>query len=183
MAMLIAIIVVLQLLGAFIRIGPVSISLVLVPIVIGACMYGPSGGAILGGVFGLIVYITCVNGMDPGGRMVFQASPVLCFLVVVAKGVLAGTLSGLTYKLLKKKNQYVAILCAAIVCPVINTGVFLICMALFFMDVLRTWAAGSDVVAYVLSGLVLMNFLPELALNVILAPASLQVVRVVDKTK
>ena len=50
-AVLMAVVVVLQLLGQFIRFGPVSISLVLLPIVVGAAVYGPGAGAILGATF------------------------------------------------------------------------------------------------------------------------------------
>ena len=67
----------------------------------------------------------------------------LCILVVVGKGVLAGWLSGLTYRALAGKSRYVAMLLAAIVCPVVNTGVFLACMALFFREVLSAWAGGG----------------------------------------
>ena len=176
-----ALIIVLQMLGNFIHIGPVSVSLVLVPIVIGAAMYGPSGGALLGATFSVLAIIYCINGMDAGGAMVFQANPALCILVVMSKGTLAGLASGWVYRLLKGKNPYIAMLCAAIVCPVVNTGVFLICMFAFFMDVLQVWAGGSDVVGYVLSGLVLMNFLPELMLNVIVSPAAQRIIRTAQK--
>ena len=181
LSLLMALIIVLQMLGNFIHIGPVSVSLVLVPIVIGAAMYGPSGGALLGATFSVLAIIYCINGMDAGGAMVFQANPALCILVVMSKGTLAGLASGWVYRLLKGKNPYIAMLCAAIVCPVVNTGVFLICMFAFFMDVLQVWAGGSDVVGYVLSGLVLMNFLPELMLNVIVSPAAQRIIRTAQK--
>ena len=50
-ALLMAVVVVLQLLGSFIKLGPVEVSLVLLPIVIGAAVYGPTAGAILGATF------------------------------------------------------------------------------------------------------------------------------------
>lgn len=183
LSLLIAIIVVLQLVGtAFpIKIGPVSISLVLVPIVIGAALYGPSGGAVLGAAFGVIANICCINGMDGGGAMVFQASPALCILLVMLKGTLAGAVSGLVYRLIAPKSTYVAILCAAIASPVVNTGIFLAGMALCFMDVLQVWAGGSNVAGYVLTGIVLINFLPELLLNILMSPAGHRIVRVVDR--
>lgn len=182
-SLLIAVMVVLQFVGTLlpIKIGPVSISLVLIPIVIGAAVYGPAAGAVLGGAFGVIANIFCANGMDSGGHMVFQASPLLCIIVVMAKGILCGTAAGWIYKLLKKKSSYLAMLGAAIVCPVVNTGVFLLGMGLFFMDVLQVWAGGSDVAGYVLTGLVLVNFLPELALNVILSPTSQRIINSVTK--
>ena len=182
-ALLIAIMIVLQFLGTIlpIKIGPVSISLVLIPIVIGAAVYGPGAGAILGSAFGILANIFCANGMDGGGHMVFQASPGLCILVVMLKGILCGFTAGWAYKLLAKKNGYIAMLCAAIVCPVVNTGIFLLGMKLFFMDVLRGWAGGSNVAGYVLTGIILVNFLPELALNIVVSPASQRIIRAVNK--
>lgn len=183
-ALLMALVVVMQAISGIIP--PVSgfpISLVLIPIVLGATLFGPGAGAILGGTFGVIVYINCVTGADPGGAMVFQANPILCFLVVMGKGILAGAASGWVYRLLKGKNPYIAMICAAIVCPVVNTGVFIACMLLFFIEVLQTWAAGADLVGYILSGLILVNFVPELIINLVFSPASMQIVRVVEWKK
>lgn len=182
-ALLIAVMIVLQFIGTVlpIKIGPVSISLVLIPIVIGAAFYGPGAGAVLGAVFGIIAYIFCLNGMDGGGHMVFQASPGLCFLVVMLKGTLCGLAAGLVYRLIAKKNSYVAMLLAAIICPVVNTGTFLLGMWLFFMDVLQVWANGSNVAGYVLTGIVLVNFLPELILNMAVSPASQRIIHAVRK--
>ena len=182
-SLLIAVMFVLQFLASVfpIKIGPVSLSLVLIPIVLGAATYGVAAGGILGGAFGVMTYIFCVNGMDGGGHMVFQASPILCFLVVMAKGILCGMASGAVYYVLHKKNGYIAMLCAAIICPIVNTGVFLTGMFLFFMDVLKLWAGGSDVVGYVLSGLILLNFLPELAINIAFSPAGQRILRAIKK--
>jgi len=181
-ALLISLIVVLQAIGGMIPpIGGFSISLVLIPIVLGAALYGPGAGAILGAAFGVIVYVNCVTSADPGGAMVFQANPVLCFIVVMAKGTLAGLASGFVYKLFKNKNPYLAIVCAAIVCPVVNTGVFVTCMLLFFIDVLGQWAGGGDIAGYILTGLVLANFIPELIINVVLSPVSQRVIHIIDK--
>lgn len=180
--LLMALVVVMQLLSGVIPpVAGFPISLVLIPIVLGSAAFGPGAGALLGATFGLVVFINCVTGADPGGQMVFQAGPVLCFLVVMAKGTLAGFGSGLVYKLLSGKNPYLAMLCAAIVCPVINTGVFVACMFSFFIDVLSVWAGGTNLVGYVLSGLILMNFLPELAINVVFSPAGQRILHAVKK--
>ena len=177
-AMLMALVVVLQLLGGMIPpVGGFTISLVLIPIVLGASLFGPGTGALLGGVFGVVVVIGCITGTDAGGAMVFQANPILCVLVVISKGILAGWLSGVVYRILQNWNAAIAVIAAAIVCPVVNTGTFLICMALFFLDVLAAWAGGGNILGYVLSGLVLCNFLPELIINVIFAPAARRIIR------
>lgn len=177
-----ALVVVLQFVGGMIPpIGGFTISLVLIPIVLGAAIFGPTGGALLGATFGTVVFINCVTGADPGGAMVLQANPVLCFLVVMAKGTLAGLLSGMAYRLLKGVNAYVAMIAAAAICPVVNTGLFVVCMLTFFKDVLSVWAAGGDLIAYVLSGLVLCNFVPELIINLIFSPAGQRIVSTVEK--
>ena len=181
-ALLMALVVVMQFLTGIIPpVGGFSISLVLIPIVMGAAVYGPGAGALLGATFGVIVYINCVTGADPGGAMVFQADPALCFLVVMGKGVLAGLAAGYMFKLLQKKNLYVAMLCAAIICPVVNTCTFIACLLLFFVDVLNAWANGAALVGYILSGLVLANFVPELIINVVFSPASVRILKVVKK--
>ena len=181
-ALLMALVLVMQFLGGVLTTASgFSISLVLIPIVLGAAVYGPSAGAILGGTFGVIVYMNCVSGADMGGAMVFQANPILCFVVVMAKGILAGLAAGGVYKALKGKNAYIAMLVAAIVCPVVNTGTFVICMMTFFKDVLSAWAEGGDVVSYVLTGLVLANFVPELIINVVFSPFGQTIARVAKK--
>ena len=174
-ALMSAIVVVMQLVGSFIRFGPVSVSLVLIPIVVGAAMYGPSAGAVLGGVFGIVVLT------QPDTAAFFGISVIGTVITVMGKGILAGMACGFVYKLLSGLNRYVAMLCAAIVCPFVNTGVFIACMMTFFMDVLTAWADGGEIVAYVLSGLVLCNFVPELIINVIFSPASARIAQTVSK--
>lgn len=181
-ALLIALVVVLQFVGGMIPpVGGFTISLVLIPIVIGAALYGPGAGAFLGAVFGVIVTINCINGTDPGGAMVFQANPALCVLVVLAKGTLAGLAAGWVYKLMKDKNGYVAMLCAAIICPLVNTGLFVVCMLSFFKDVLAAWAGGGDIIAYVLTGLILANFVPEMIINVVFGTVGQRIIKIVKK--
>lgn len=181
-ALLIAMVVVLQFVGSMIpSVGGFNFSLVLIPIVIGAAIFGPNTGALLGAVFAAITIINCINGKDVGGAMAFQANPALCIAVVTAKSVLAGYLAGWVYRLLKNKNAYVAMLCCAIVCPVVNTGVFVSCMLTFFRDVLAQWAGGGEIIAYVLTGLVLANFVPELIINVAFGTVGQRIMKAVKR--
>lgn len=184
-ALLMAMVIVLQFVGSMIPLigGSVSISLVLIPIIVGAAIYGPSAGAVLGATFAAVTLINCITGADPGGAMVFQANPLLCILVIVGKSILCGVAAGWVYRLLSKLNAYIAMLCAAIVCPVVNTGIFVVSMLVFFKPVLSAWAGGTDVITYVLTGLVLCNFVPELILNIAFSPAGQQITRVVHKMK
>ena len=175
-ALLMALVVVLQLLGASIPpVAGFTISLVLIPIVLGAAIYGPKTGALLGATFGVVVVVGCITGTDVGGAMVFQANPILCILVVLGKGILAGTATGFVYNIVKQKNKKLAMILAAVICPVMNTGIFIFCMAAFFMDVLTVWA-GGNVLGYVLSGLVLCNFVPELIINLVFSVAGERII-------
>ena len=184
-ALLMAMVIALQFIGSMIPPigGAVSISLVLIPIVVGAACYGPSAGAVLGATFGVVTAMNCATGADPGGHMVFQASAIGCILVVLSKAILAGVAAGVVYRAISQINGYVAMLCAAIVCPLVNTGVFLASMFLFFKDVLAVWAAGAgaDIFVYAMSGIVLCNFLPELLINIVFSPAGQRILNAVKK--
>ncbi len=167
LALFTAIVVVLQLLGNFIRFGIFSISLVLVPIVVGAALYGPAAGGWLGGVFGLVVLLT------GGGEPFMTINPVGTIVTVMVKGIAAGLAAGFVYKLLERKNQYVAIILSAIVCPVVNTGIFLLGCLAFFMETIRGWAGEmgyANAGAYMIFGLAGLNFVIELAVNIVLSP-------------
>ena len=175
--LLTAVVVVLQLLGSFIHFGPFSISLVLIPIVVGASLYGVLSGAWLGLAFGITVLISgnaaAFLAVNPGGTVV----------TVLLKGALAGLLAGAVYKAIEKKNKVVATIVAAIICPVVNTGIFLIGCRLFFFDTIKTWAAGTNVFVYMITGLVGFNFLFELGLNIILSPTIVKLTKLGRKEK
>lgn len=174
-----AIVVILQLLGSFIRFGPFSISLVNLPIVVGAVLYGAFGGAFLGLVFGLTVLFS-------GDAALFLAVTVPgTIITVIVKGVLAGFVSGLVYEALKKKNGTAAVVAAAITCPIVNTGVFLIGCLIFFMDTINGWAAAAGLAdrvgTYMIIGLVGGNFLVELLVSAVLSPVVLRLLKIIKK--
>ncbi len=171
-AILTALVIVLQLMGSFIRFGMFSISLVLIPIVIGAATCGWKIGAWLGFVFGAAVLMS-------GDAAAFLAVDVFgTILTVLLKGTACGLLAGLVYKALEKKNHYIAVIAAAITCPVVNTGVFLLGCVIFFLPTITEWgiAGGfSNAAAYMFLGLAGGNFLVELGANIILSPVIIRV--------
>lgn len=173
-----AIVVVLQFLGGGIKFGMFSISLVLVPIVVGAAVYGWKAGAILGFAFGAAVMLS-------GDAAAFLAINVLgTVLVVMVKGTACGLAAGLVYKLLEKVNNVAAVFAAAVICPVVNTGVFLLGCKLFFLETVAEWgvAAGfENVGAYMFLGLAGVNFLIEIGVNLILAPVIVRLIKIGKK--
>ena len=94
LALMTAIIVVLQVVASFVKFGPFTITLALAPILIGAALYGPKAGACLGGVFGAVVLLACILGWDPGGAILWNANPFLTALVCLGKGIMAGLVVG-----------------------------------------------------------------------------------------
>lgn len=177
-AVLSALVVVLQLLGSFIHLGPFSVSLVLVPIVIGAATCGKGIGAWLGFVFGVVVILS-------GDAAAFMSVSVVgTIITVLAKGTLCGLAAGLVYSLLQKRNQYLAVAAAAVVCPLVNTGVFLLGCVAFFLKTIAEWGAAegfSNVIGYMFLGLAGGNFLFELVINIVLSPAIIRVINYKDK--
>lgn len=173
-----AIVVVLQLLGSFIKFGPFSISLVLIPIVVGTAIYGIGAGAWLGLVFGVTV-------LASGDAAAFlTVSPVGTVITVLLKGALAGLLAGVVYNAVQNKNKYVAVVLSAIVCPVVNTGVFLLGCQIFFLDTVKEWGAAAgfeNVGTYMIIGLVGLNFVFELVANMILSPVAVRLINIGKK--
>lgn len=189
LAMLAALVVVLQILSALIPPigGMVSITLTLIPVVIGAILFGKKGGAILGFTFGLIVMINCITGLDPGGNILWNTNPILTALLCLLKGTLAGLVPAVVYSAIKgNKTTSTAkkIFCtalAAMLAPIVNTSTFVIGMLLFFKDTLTAWADGKPIMLYILLGLAGLNFLIEFIINIILTPAIIRIVDVVKK--
>ena len=176
-AIMTALVVILQLLGSFIRFGPFSISLVLVPIVIGAATCGSWIGGWLGLVFGATVLLS-------GDAALFLAINVPgTILTVLVKGIACGLAAGAVYRLFEKRNRYLAVAMAAVVCPIVNTGVFLIGCGLFFLDTVALWASGEgqSVIVYMLLGLVGGNFLFELGSNILLSPMIVRLLNIRKK--
>ncbi|MBQ9760933.1 MAG: ECF transporter S component [Clostridia bacterium] len=176
LAILTAIVIVLQLLGSFIKFGPFEVSLVLLPIVLGVVTGGPWAGAWLGLVFGVCVLVS------PSTQLFMSIHIFGTILTVLLKGVLCGLAAGWTYWLLRNKNKYFAIFSAAVVCPIVNTGIFLLGTRLFFWDTIAVWAAadGTNAWGYLILTMIGANFLFELLFNVILCPVLL---RLMNATK
>ncbi|MGN0979245.1 MAG: ECF transporter S component [Candidatus Avoscillospira sp.] len=178
MAIFTAIVVVLQLLAGSIKIGPFSPSLVLIPIVIGAATYGAKAGGWLGLVFGIVVLIACITGSDIGGNMMWNFNPLMTAVICLVKGTAAGYLAGLVFRALEKKNQVVATVLAAVVCPVVNTGLFCLGAVAAFRPLLEQWAGGASLVSYIFLGLIGLNFLIELIINVVLSPIVVRILKI-----
>ena len=159
--------------------GPFSTAIGLIPIVIGAVLCGPIIGAWLGLVFGLVVMIT-------GGANLFFAFNIIgTIITVVVKGTACGFVAGYVNKLLQKFNRTVAVIVSAIVCPIVNTGIFLLGCVIFFMpyangiaEVLSLNMTGMQVFTALAFG----NFLFEIGMSIVLSPVMVKIIEVAEKT-
>lgn len=170
-----ALVAILAYFGGFIKIGGLaSISLTLIPVVLGAAMCGPWAGAWLGGVSGVVFFMTA----DAAFWMGLSIPGTI--ITVMVKGIAAGLVAGLVYKLLEKCNRYLAVIAAAIVCPIVNTGIFLIGCMIFFIDTVKAGAMGENmsVGAYLIIFFVGLNFVFELLTNIILSPAIVKLLNI-----
>ena len=175
LALLTAVVAVLSYFGGFIRIFTVaSISLTLIPVVLGAAILGVGAGAWLGAVSGAVFFMTADAvfwlGLSIPGTII----------TVMVKGIAAGLLAGLTYKMLKRINHYLAVIVSAVVCPIVNTGIFIIGCFVFFIDTVSAgaMAEGMSVGGYLIIAFVGLNFVFELLLNIIVSPALLKIINI-----
>ena len=186
LGILIALVIVLQLFASAIPMFGVTLNFSLVPIALAGILLGVSGGAIVGFVCGLVVFITmAVLGQEPSTAFFFQTQPIILTLTCIGKTTVAGAVCGLIFKLLQNKSIYLAVCVSALLIPVINTGIYMIGIVLMrdsaaeFMS-LSTSSAG--VVFGVVFGLIWLNFVLEMIINSIFSPALYRVIKIIDRT-
>ena len=178
LGMLTAMVVVLQLLSNYVQFGPVSITLALFPIAVGAMLFGPLGGLFLGLVDGLLVLLA------PSTISVFFAySPVATIFVCLLKTGLAGLCAGLIFKLLQRRNYKVGIVLASLSVPIINTGLFSIAALTLFKELLLQGVSDTNqTIVYTLFIVWIgWNFFLEFGLNAALAPATFTSYRYIER--
>ena len=173
-ALLIAVEVALGFLGNYVSIGQVNLNLALIPIAVGACIFGPLCGLALGIINGLIALIA------PATMAFCALQPNCHHRCCLAKTGLAGLVAGFIYRGLKAKSELVVVILASIAIPVVNTGLFII--GVLPSSVYEGWAGeGANVYLYVITATLTVNFLIELVINAGLATTVHRIIKVVSK--
>ena len=182
LAVLLALVIVLQIWGSGVKIGTTSVSFVLIPIVLGAILLGPVAGAFLGCAFGVVVIVMGVMGVDYFTFVVFSDHPVLTVILCLVKGAAAGFVAGILFKALRGKSESAAVLVSALAAPVVNTGLFIL-GAMLMSDTLSAnfVADGQTVLYFLVIGCAGLNFVVEFIINAVASPAIYTVARVVGK--
>ncbi|MBO5968224.1 MAG: ECF transporter S component [Clostridia bacterium] len=180
-AMMTTLVIVFQLLATYTAFfGPFSTAIGLIPIAIGACICGPLVGAWLGLVFGIVVLAT-------GGAALFFAFSIPgTIITVLLKGAGCGFIAGLAFKIFAPKLKFFAAIIASLLCPIVNTGIFLLGSAVFFMphaqaigDMVGVDGAGFGVFI----ALAFANFIIELLMCGLLSPVFVRIIKIVKLGK
>lgn len=137
----------------YLNIGPLAISLNMIPVGIAAITLGPVGGMFLGGVFGITSYFQClgIGGTSAMGVILFEINPFLAFVQRFVPRLLAGLLSGWIFRGVKKLTNptlagFVTGFCAAL----LNTVLFMGALILLFgrTDYVQGLIGGKNVIAF-----------------------------------
>lgn len=128
LGLLAAIEIVMKLIGlGSVPVGPLYMSFLTVPIAVGAMTLGPSAGAILGAVFGLVSFKDAITGASAMTGVFFQISPVNTFILCVVMRAIMGFCVGLLFKALRfidRKGGW-SYFIGALSAPLLNTLFFM----------------------------------------------------------
>ena len=190
LAILLALVIVLQALGGTINIGAVQLNFTLIPIAVGAILLGPLEGLILGLACGVVVLIQVIMGLSPFYIIIWTESPIVTTMICIFKTTVAGCVAGIAFKAISKKNSHVAVFIASAIVPVINTTLFIV-GCLFMNGAITSFqssllsvmpeVAGMNAFIFILVVLVTFNFFIELGINLLVSPALYRVIKIVDK--
>lgn len=119
----------------YIRTPGLEITLIVVPVSVGAIMLGPTGGAVLGGVFGVTSFIQCF-GMSPFGSALLGINPIATFILCIVPRVLMGLLTGLIFTAFHKSKhtKNISWFAASLAGPLLNTILFMGTLVIFFYN-------------------------------------------------
>ena len=169
-AILIALVIVLQAVGGTVSIGVVQLNFTLIPIVLGGILFGAWAGALIGLVCGVVILIQVIMGIVPFYTAIWTGDPIVVTLTCLLKTTVAGFLGGFVYKIIAKANKVVATFVASAIVPIVNTALFII-GCLFMTNSVYGMADGQNILIFILVSIVTFNFFIELAINLVVAPA------------
>ena len=178
MALLVAIILLMAFTPiGYIKTAGLEITLIVVPVAVGAITLGPKAGAILGGVFGITSFIQCF-GMSAFGSVLLGINPIFTFIVCVPTRILEGWLTGLIFNGLVKTKlpKTASVTIASLCCPLLNTVFFMGSLVILFADTMRTQFGMTKVIPFI-AAFVGINGLIEAAICFVLGAAIAEALR------
>ena len=186
LGILIALVIVLQLFASAIPMFGITLNFSLIPIAIAGILLGAFGGAIVGFFCGLVVFISmAVLGGEVFTATLFQAHPVILTIICIGKTTVAGLVSGLIFKFISKKSVFVAVCVSAVILPIVNTGIYMLGIVLM-KDTTATFlgmgASSAGVVFTTVFAIIWLNFVLEMAVNLIFIPMIHRVIKAIKKS-
>ncbi len=178
LATLVALEVALTLLSNYVTLGQVNFNLALIPIAVGACMYGPLAGLFLGLVNGAITLAA------PGTIMGLAYNAWATVLMCLIKTGVAGLVAGLIFRAFRGKKPLVGSIIASISIPLVNTGLYLLFSYLFFLPVFEQQMAEAGQTFFIfMVGMIWVNFVVEFSVSAVLSPAVYRIICIVGYKK
>lgn len=137
-------------------IGPLVITLNIIPVALAAVILGPVGGAAMGAVFGILSFLQCIGiGVPSGmGAILFGINPVLAFIQRFVPRVLDGLLLGFIYKGISKLfGGYAACFVTGFCSAFLNTLFFMSALVLLFgnTEYVQELIAGRNILVFICS--------------------------------
>lgn len=152
----------------YITTGLFSITLLTIPVALGAACTGITGGVILGAMFGLTSFLQAFGigyFIDPSASILFSENPFGYSITCFVPRIITGFVSALVFSIFEHKNKIgiPAFTVSACLVPIVNTLLFMTFFALFYRN---TLLGGKSIMAVILSALT-VNFIIELSVTVI----------------
>ena len=137
-----------------IPIGPLVITLNVIPVAISAAALGPLGGAVAGGIFGLLSFLQCFGIGVPSamGAVLVQIDPFLAFVQRFVPRLLDGFLAGLIFQAVRKhSNAYAACAVTGFCTAFLNTAFFMGTLVLLFgqTEYLQGLIGGRNILLFI----------------------------------
>ena len=156
----------------YLTIGPLAITLNMIPVAIGAIALGPRGGAVLGAVFGITSFLQCIGigGSSPMGVILFEINPALAFVQRFLPRLIMGILTAYIYKFIKKVfNSTVACYASGFFAAFLNTLLFMGLLVLLFgnTEYMQELMNGKNVIVFICT-FVGVNAVVEMAVATVL---------------
>ncbi|MGN0623361.1 MAG: ECF transporter S component [Oscillospiraceae bacterium] len=158
-----------------IPIGPLVITLNIIPIALAAITVGPVGGAIIGGLFGLLSFLQCFGiGVPSGmGAVLVSIDPVLAFIQRFIPRLLDGFIVGFIFRGVSKlSNGYISCAVTGFCTAFLNTAFFMSALVLLFgnTDYVKGLMGGKNIILFICT-FVGVNALVEMAVCTLIAGA------------
>lgn len=162
--------------------SPIAITILHIPVIIGACILGPLYGGVLGFLFGLLSFFQSIFAPIPTSFLFNPfysvgefhgnfGSLIICFVPRILIGVFAGLLFEKLYNSKKKSIKSISAPVCGLVGSLTNTILVLGFVGIFFADQYLAATKANEALLLVIGGVILTNGIPEAIVAAIVTSA------------